>query len=679
MARTSPRTRRALLKGLLRLTNIIFRGGAATRNHTFLLALTFCLLCACTGTRSDDSRSDPNAPAIGEAQLPLLGQTLWSRSFGGGSQQDLAYARSVAVDPGGNSLITGELYGTVFFNGTCGALSSGPANANAYVAKFAPDGTCRWAQAYGDLVNDQLGEGVAVDSNGNVFVVGSFRGTMDFGCGPLQSAAASNIFLAKLSPDGVCRWSQEFGDGNSHHGHAVAVDNNGSNSTVVITGKSLGYVDFGGGWIGRVGGEPGYNTYVAKFLDLDGPNDGLYQMANVYGTTGDAIGRGIAVDNQHRIVVTGYFTGSTNFGTLPGTALLSAGQEDIFIAKLNPDLSHQWSSRYGDSEPQYAISVATDSSQNIVFTGGFYGNITFNGIIDPLLSGRSGISIFLISLYANGLPRWAKQFGDEGDMSGAAVATGPGNSVLLTGPFRGVVTFPSVTGNITLRSMPGLGREDVFLAKFASDLRNFDAKQFGNPQDTYSESVCLDTAGNVLVAGSFTGTMTFDSQSVNSHGNTDIFIAKLAHRCDGANCDGCCDGNNTCHSPTSVPFCGSYGSTCFACDPNTADSCQAGQCRCGGGPACTVTGSTCSGSQCHCPQCGTYPNCVACTCPECGVWPNCVACTCPECGVWPNCVSCTCYPDCGTYPYCHSCTTCGPGCWECCPGQCCCSPDEHCF
>src|SRR5215813_6584563 len=186
---------------------IFFNRVAATTNHTLVLALTYSLLCACTATRSDDSRSDSNVPALGEVQSALLGQTLWSKSFGGTRQQDLVYARSVAVDQSGNTLLTGELYGTVFFNGTCNALSSGPTNANAYVAKFDPDGTCHWAHAYGDFVNDQLGEGVAVDSNGNVFVVGSFRGTMDFGCGPLENAAASNIFLAKLSPDGVCRWS----------------------------------------------------------------------------------------------------------------------------------------------------------------------------------------------------------------------------------------------------------------------------------------------------------------------------------------------------------------------------------------------------------------------------------------------------------------------------------------
>src|SRR5262249_11415660 len=155
------------------------------------------------------------------------------------------------------TVLTGEFYGSVDFGGSCGSFTTagGWGVADAFVAKFDPQGVCVWAQRYGDRYEDVMhgshfGEGVAVDPNGNVFVVGTFSNHLDFGCGEIESAEGSlDIFLAKLTNQGVCLCSQRFGDGDTQRGRAVALDMNGANSSVVITGEALGGVDFGGGWL----------------------------------------------------------------------------------------------------------------------------------------------------------------------------------------------------------------------------------------------------------------------------------------------------------------------------------------------------------------------------------------------------------------------------------------------
>lgn len=44
------------------------------------------------------------------------------------------------------------------------------------------------------------GGAAAVDQDHNVFLAGSFGGTLDLGCGPMTSAGEENIFIAKLAP-----------------------------------------------------------------------------------------------------------------------------------------------------------------------------------------------------------------------------------------------------------------------------------------------------------------------------------------------------------------------------------------------------------------------------------------------------------------------------------------------
>ena len=60
--------------------------------------------------------------------------------------------------------------------------------------------------------------------------------------------------------------------------------------------------------------------------------------------------------------------------------------------------------------------------------------------------------------------------------------------------------------------------------------------------------------------------------------------------CDGTSCTaGCCSGT-TCMTPPSASFCGTGGNVCSGCPAMKADGCSAaGQCQCGGGPACTTS------------------------------------------------------------------------------------------
>ena len=99
---------------------------------------------------------------------------------------------------------------------------------------------------------DDIGYGIVVDSDGNVYVTGLFRGTdVDFDPlggvhTPSSKLTASNdksdVFLAKYDSDGVYQWASNFGGDEDDVGRGIAVDSDGN---VYITGRFRGIdVDF---------------------------------------------------------------------------------------------------------------------------------------------------------------------------------------------------------------------------------------------------------------------------------------------------------------------------------------------------------------------------------------------------------------------------------------------------
>jgi len=51
---------------------------------------------------------------------------------------------------------------------------------------------------------------IAADAAGNLYVAGSFGGTVTFGSTTLTAPQATDMFLAKLSPAGVWLWAKDI-------------------------------------------------------------------------------------------------------------------------------------------------------------------------------------------------------------------------------------------------------------------------------------------------------------------------------------------------------------------------------------------------------------------------------------------------------------------------------------
>src|SRR5207237_10811483 len=129
----------------------------------------------------------------------------------------------------------------------------------------------------------------AGDGGGNVAIVGTAVGTVNFGAGPI-TANGYTIVVAKSSPAGGHLWSRGFGDSFSNSGNAVAVDPSGN---IAVTGAFSGPADFGGG--------PLFSSGVDVFLAKLSPTGGHLWSRHVGAALGVPADRGAARDGSGNV------------------------------------------------------------------------------------------------------------------------------------------------------------------------------------------------------------------------------------------------------------------------------------------------------------------------------------------------------------------------------------------
>jgi len=369
------------------------------------------------------------------AKFDSSGNHLWSKRFG-----DEEYDQSAAgavFDSAGNVVVHGTFGGTVDFGG--GPLTAADLG-NIFVAKFDPNGNHVWSKGFGD--GGHVGAGMAIDSAGNVVLAGEFSGTVDFGGGPLTAAGDYDMFVAKFDANGNHVWSKGFGDA----GHDVAGPSVDSAGNVVLVGRcAAGTVDFGGGPLTNAGSA---GFFLAKF----DPN-GNHVWSKRLGDAGDSLGAGASIDSAGNVVLVGSGKGTLDLG---GGPLTTAGNEDIILAKFDPNGNHLWSKLLGGANYDYARGMAIDSAGNVVLTGDFSMPVDFGG--GPLTP--TDQEIFVAKFDPSGNHLSSASFGGESYQGGGALAIDSAGSMVVTGCFRRTIDF----GNGPLVSTGSIGM-DAFLAK----------------------------------------------------------------------------------------------------------------------------------------------------------------------------------------------------------------------
>ncbi len=239
------------------------------------------------------------------------------------------------------------------------------------------------------------------------------------------------------------------------------------------------------------------------------------------GSSGVDTGLGIAVDNQDNVIAVGQFNGTVTLGT---TTLTSAGGKDIFVAKFAAATGALvWAKRYGGTLDDWGQAVTTDSARNIYITGLMRDVVDFGG--GPLTA--SGSDAYVVKLAADGTLGWARKFGGTGYEQGFSIVANDTTAIVV-----GSHTNTMIVDGITVAAGGTPNSFNAFAAALgASNGTAVWAKSFGGTGTDFGYGVTMDSAGNVVLTGSFENAADFGGGVLTAAGgtsDTDIFLVKLA-------------------------------------------------------------------------------------------------------------------------------------------------------
>jgi len=447
------------------------------------------VLVACSGPPSTVDGGSDAAPDV-DAQAPVA---IFGERFGDSSDQ-VAFGLAVAAD--GSLVIAGALAGTADFGG--GALASAGLD-DVFVAKLDAAGKHVWSARFGDG-DEQWAEHIAIDGAGNVAVVGSMSGSIDFGGGSLASAVGRDVYVAVFDAGGKYVWSKSFGSpGTNEDAWGVAFDPSGN---VLVTGGAEGEIDFG---CGAPAAEGEQSIFVAK-LDPKG----ACVFSRRVGNAEEQIGFAIASDAAGDVLVTGRFEGTIDFGVGPMTATL----RDAFVAGWDASGVTLFSRDFGDpsgSGMAEGRGIAAGAS-GIVVAGKFSG--TLGG-----LASAGDTDVFLVGLDATGATRFERRFGDAAFQNAFDLAPAGADVFVASGDFGGALDFGTTT--------PLVARaHDGWVARFDGKTGSaISAYALAGGDVTAWASAA--SGGRVAVAGGFSGTLDLGGIPLVSSGGSDVFAGLL--------------------------------------------------------------------------------------------------------------------------------------------------------
>ncbi|EMJ97664.1 SBBP repeat beta-propeller lipoprotein, LipL53 family [Leptospira alstonii] len=334
--------------------------------------------------------------------------------------------------------------------------------------------------------------GVALDPNGNAYVIGNTKGNF-----VSPRASGQDMFVIKFDSEGTQVWTQQTGaKGVSYltYSTGIAVDTFGNS---YIVGNSIG--PFGGP-------KSGLNSFILKF-DTDGNQIWVKQVSI---TRGQVHPGGVAVDKvTGNIYTTNQVKGNFATDSIPGI-----GNFDLLILKYDPDGNRQVFAQLGLAlRTIEGKSISIDPSGNVFVGGSSNANLESNSETGKNFRGT------LVKYDSSGVQQWIKQFGPTDDDAQKQTVI----NTILTDASGNVFMTGWTSGNIIDGVNGSYGKQDVFLTKHGVLGEIVWARQIGTPDvSMYGVGIGLDLKGNLYCSGTTDGTV----NEIPSRGFQDLFVLK---------------------------------------------------------------------------------------------------------------------------------------------------------
>ncbi|MCY1072126.1 hypothetical protein OV090_45695 [Nannocystis sp. RBIL2] len=276
---------------------------------------------------------------------------------------------------------------------------------------------------------------------------------------------------------------------------------------LLVAGRLWSVADFGDGPVQSSGPE---DAFIAKY----GPTGDLLWV-RTYGNEYEQRARGLALAPNGDILVTGSFRGQIDLG---GGPFVSAGYEDVFLARLTSAGEHVWSHAFGSQGLDHGLRVASDGAGDVILAVQADAGIDFgDGVPGP------DDSVHLAKFSSAGALLWRRTYTAKG-LLGRSVAVDPADEVVFVGEFNKPVDFGGGLDS-------PLAGNNVFVLKLDADgqfiwlRQNAGTPSGGKP---FVTGVDIDAAGAIHLAGWYWGSIGFGGPLLFSQGGFDGWIAALS-------------------------------------------------------------------------------------------------------------------------------------------------------
>lgn len=429
----------------------------------------------------------------------------------GGDYNDAGWG--VEVDAKGNSFWVGDFKGQATF-GTKTTIAKG--SMDLFVSRLGPSGKFLWTETLGNVSATVHGGGVALDKGGNIYITGHFMGGLTIGTQSYNASGQQNMFVVKLDPTGKALWSCTMKGGVGSQGYGLAVDGLGQ---LLVAGTLYGTVTFqcATGKTKVLSTLGVHDAYVARLTSA-----GALVWIRQAGGVGNDYGGRIAADGAGNSTVAGVFSGTASFGS---TTLTSKGQEDVYVARLDPSGTFVWASSAGGAGREGAAPVDLDGSGDAYIAGHFGPDPATFGV--TTLTSKGAHDVFVARVNTKGKFVWVVSAGGAAEDGTSGIKVSPSGDVLVTGQVSGAATFGKTSLGLTAPN-------DAFVARLDSSGKFLGATLGGltsGSKYASGHAITTDTKGDAYVIGSFTGQMTQGGATIKStvasFTNSDVFLWKL--------------------------------------------------------------------------------------------------------------------------------------------------------
>lgn len=385
-------------------------------------------------------------------KLDSKGKLIWAKSVGGLYHDE---ATAISSSPTGCVYIAGTYTDTADFDPSNKIEQRIASIGNdAYLLKLSPHGAFSWVNAFGGLGTEQI-LFMKMDPANNLYAVGHFTDTLD-----LHSNGSKNIaqskglydgFVQKLDSNGANIWSFAFGGKGFDRATAITID---QNNDLLISGLFSDTATILGNQLISKGKE---DVFLLK-TDSAGSLIWIKQ----FGGIGNDEATRIISDKQGNLYLGGTFENAMYLHPDSSKNLATSnGVKDVFLLSLNSNGDFRWGKSWGGSSSEKLSGLVIDSSQVLIATGEFFGQVNFNQTGPSYtMASNSGTDGFISYLLLNGNFITAQQYGGSANIKVQQSTLNNQSRLITCGMFNASL---DIDPTHHLNSKTSVGSDDIFI------------------------------------------------------------------------------------------------------------------------------------------------------------------------------------------------------------------------